>query len=129
MTAVIAPEGPVTLRARRSRRLVPGFGLSLGFSLTYLSLIVLIPLAMVFVKTSGMGWEGIWKAISSPRVAAACKLTFGVSALAAIINAVFGFLIAWVLARYRFPGRGFLDAAVDLPFAVPTAVAGIALTA
>jgi sulfate/thiosulfate transport system permease protein len=84
---------------------------------------------MVFVKTSGMGWEAIWKAVSSPRVIAACKLTFGASALAAIINAVFGFLIAWVLVRYRFPGRGFLDAAVDLPFAMPTAVAGIALTA
>jgi sulfate/thiosulfate transport system permease protein len=126
---VIAPEVSTAERPRRSRRLVPGFGLSLGFSLTYLSLIVLIPLAMVFVKTSGIGWDGIWKAISSPRVLAACKLTFGASALAAIINAVFGFLLAWVLVRYRFPGRGFLDATVDLPFAMPTAVAGIALTA
>jgi sulfate transport system permease protein len=129
MTAAAAPPIAVAGRFRRSRRLVPGFGLSLGVSLTYLSLIVLIPLAMVFVKTSGMGWEAIWKAISSPRVLSACKLTFGASALAAIVNAVFGFLIAWVLVRYRFPGRGFIDAAVDLPFAMPTAVAGIALTA
>jgi sulfate transport system permease protein len=129
MTAAVASPIAPTNRFRRSRRLVPGFGLSLGVSLTYLSLIVLIPLAMVFVKTSGMGWEAIWKAISSPRVLAACKLTFGASALAALVNGVFGFLIAWVLVRYRFPGRGFIDAAVDLPFAMPTAVAGIALTA
>jgi sulfate transport system permease protein len=93
-----------------------------------LSLIVLIPLAMVFVRASGLGWDGFTKAISSPRVIAACKLTFGASALAAAINGVFGFLIAWVITRYRFPGRKFLDAAVDLPFAMPTAVAGIALT-
>jgi sulfate transport system permease protein len=81
------------------------------------------------VKTTGLGWDGFVKAISSPRVIAACKLTFGTSALAAAINAVFGFLLAWVLTRYRFPGRKFLDAAVDLPFAMPTAVAGIALAA
>jgi sulfate/thiosulfate transport system permease protein len=124
-----APAAAPRRTARKARRLVPGFSLSLGFTLTYLSLIVLIPLAMVFVRTSGMGWEGFLKAISSPRVLAACKLTFGASALAAIINAVFGFILAWVLVRYRFPGKRFIDAAVDLPFAMPTAVAGIALAA
>src|SRR5687767_7044307 len=127
--AVLSPAAVSRSRGSANRRLVPGFSLSLGFTLTYLSLVVLIPLAMVFVRTSGMGWEGFLKAVSSPRVIAACKLTFGVSALAAAINAVFGFLLAWVLTRYRFPGRKFLDATVDLPFAMPTAVAGIALAA
>lgn len=102
--------------------------MSLGFTLGYLSLIVLIPLAAVFVKTSGLGFTGVWKVISTPRVLAAFRLTFGLSALAGLLNAAFGFLVAWVLVRYRFPGRKFLDAAVDLPFAMPTAVAGIALT-
>ena len=115
--------------AKRPQRIIPGFGLSLGFTLAYLGLIVLFPLAMVFVKTSGLGWDGFWEIISSPRVLAACRLTFGLSACAAMLNAVFGFIIAWVLVRYDFPGRRFLDAAVDLPFAMPTAVAGIALTA
>ena len=115
--------------AKRPQRIIPGFGLSLGFTLAYLGLIVLFPLAMVFVKTSGLGWDGFWEIISSPRVLAACRLTFGLSACAAMLNAFFGFIIAWVLVRYDFPGRRFLDAAVDLPFAMPTAVAGIALTA
>jgi sulfate transport system permease protein len=112
---------------KRPRRIIPGFGLSLGFTLTYLGLIILFPLAMVFVKASGLGWAGVWGAITAPGVLAACKLTFGASALAALTNSVFGFIIAWVIVRYRFPGRRFLDAAVDLPFAMPTAVAGIAL--
>lgn len=112
---------------KRPSRIIPGFGLSLGFTLSYLGLIVLFPLAMVFVKASTIGWSGVWHAISSPNVIAAGKLTFGASALAALVNAVFGFIIAWVLVRYRFPGRRFLDASVDLPFAMPTAVAGIAL--
>ena len=127
-TAVLTPDVVVAQQKQR-RRLVPGFSLTLGFTITYLSLVVLFPLVMVFVKTSGLGWEGFMKAISSPRVIAACKLTFGASALAAAVNAAFGFVLAWVLVRYRFPGRKFLDAAVDLPFAMPTAVAGIALTA
>lgn len=114
---------------KRPRSILPGFGLSLGFTVAYLGLIVLIPLAMVFVKTSGLGFAGIWKAISTDRVISAFRLTFGLSALAGMINCVCGFLVAWVLVRYRFPGRRFLDAAVDLPFAMPTAVAGIALTA
>ncbi len=115
--------------AKRPRSILPGFGLSLGFTVTYLGLVVLIPLTMVFVKTSGLGFAGIWKAVSTDRVLAAFRLTFGLSALAGAINCVCGFLVAWVLVRYRFPGRRFLDAVVDLPFAMPTAVAGIALTA
>ena len=115
-------------RGGRPRSVLPGFGLSLGFTVTYLGLIVLFPLLMVFVKTSGMGWKGFWAAILTDRVLAACKLTFGLSLMAGLLNGVFGLLIAWVLCRYRFPGRRFLDASVDLPFAMPTAVAGIALT-
>jgi len=113
---------------KRPRSILPGFGLSLGFTLAYLGLIVLFPLLLVFVKASGLGWSGLLHAVSTPRVLAACRLTFGLSALACLLNCVFGLLIAWVLVRYRFPGRGFLDASVDLPFAMPTAVAGIALT-
>lgn len=112
----------------RRRRILPGFGLSLGFTLTYLGLIVLIPLAMVFVRLSGTRLNEIWGLISTPRVLAACRLTFGLSAVAALLNAGIGLMVAWTLTRYRFPGRRFLDAAVDLPFAMPTAVAGIALT-
>ncbi len=113
---------------RRPGSILPGFGLSLGFTLSYLSLIVLLPLSLVFLKTAGMGWNGFWKTICSERVLAAFKLTFGLSLVAGTLNAFFGFLVAWVLVRYRFPGRRLLDAAVDLPFAMPTAVAGIALT-
>ena len=108
---------------------LPGFGLSLGFTLLYLSLIVLIPLSAVFLKTSTMTWPGVLEAVTSPRVVASYRLTFGASLLAALINAVFGLLLAWVLVRYRFPGKRIVDALVDLPFALPTAVAGIALTA
>ncbi|MCW5798369.1 MAG: sulfate ABC transporter permease subunit CysT [Nitrospira sp.] len=108
---------------------LPGFGLTLGFTLFYLSLIVLIPLAGLFVKTSALTWDQFWLAVADPRTVASYQLTFGLSFVAALINAFFGVIIAWVLVRYSFPGRKFVDALVDLPFALPTAVAGIALTA
>jgi sulfate/thiosulfate transport system permease protein len=113
----------------RTHRVLPAFGLSLGFTLTYLSLVVLIPLAAVFLRTSSLSWEAFWQAVSSPRVMASYRLSFGASLLAAAINTVFGFLLAWALVRYRFPGKRIVDALVDLPFALPTAVAGISLTA
>ena len=106
---------------------LPGFGLSLGYTIFYLSLIVLIPLSSVGAKSIGMGWEAFWSAVSNPRVVASYELSFGASLLAATINVVFGLIFAWVLVRYRFPGKGLVDALVDLPFALPTAVAGIAL--
>jgi sulfate transport system permease protein len=112
-----------------NKRVLPGFGLSLGFTLVYLSLIVLIPLSAVFIKTASMTPEQFWQAVASPRVVASYKLTFGASLLAAAINAVFGLLLAWGITRYTFPGRKIIDALIDLPFALPTAVAGIALTA
>lgn len=120
---------PKRRRERLNRRVIPGFGLTMGFTLTYLTLLVLIPLSAVFIRTSGMGWEDFWKAVTSPQVVAAYKVTFGVSFYAALTNALFGFIVAWVLTRYQFPGRKLVDALVDLPFALPTAVAGIALTA
>jgi sulfate/thiosulfate transport system permease protein len=109
--------------------IVPGFGLSLGLTVLALSLIVLIPLAALVLKAAGAGPMVIWEMITSPRVLAALRVSFGISLLAALVNLVFGVLIAWVLVRYEFPGRRFVDAAVDLPFALPTAVAGIALAA
>jgi sulfate transport system permease protein len=114
-TAVLTPD-VVVAQPRQRRRLVPGFSLTLGFTITYLSLIVLFPLVMVFVKTSGLGWEGFVKAISSPRVIAACKLTFGASALAAAVNASLWICPRVGLVRYPFSGPQVLDAAVDLPF-------------
>jgi sulfate transport system permease protein len=108
---------------------IPGFGLALGFTLTYLGLIVLIPLAGLVLKSATLGFGGFWTTVTEPRTFAALRLSFTTSLLAATINAVFGFIIAWVLIRYEFPGRRLLDAFVDLPFALPTAVAGIALTA
>ena len=116
-------------KRRPSRRILPGFGLTMGITVTYLTLLVLIPLSAVFIRSSGMGWDAFWSAITGRQVVASYKVTFGISFLAAATNAVFGFLVAWVLTRYRFPGRRILDALVDLPFALPTAVAGIALTA
>jgi sulfate transport system permease protein len=113
----------------KQRSVIPGFRLTLGYSVLYLSLIVLIPLSATFLKTSTMGWEPFWQAVTSPRVLASYRLTFGMSLLAALVNALFGFLVAWVLVRYTFPMKKFVDALVDLPFALPTAVAGIALTA
>jgi sulfate/thiosulfate transport system permease protein len=115
--------------ARHPRSVLPGFGLSLGFTLTYLSLIVLLPLATVFVRTAGMTWHDFVEAVTSSRVMAAYRLSFGASFAAGLVNTVFGTIVAWVLVRYTFPGRRIVDALVDLPFALPTAVAGIALTA
>ena len=108
---------------------LPGFRLSLGYTIFYLTLIVLIPLSAVVTNTVGMGWEAFWHAVTEPRVVASYQLTFGASLLAAAVNVVFGLIFAWVLVRYRFPGKGLVDALVDLPFALPTAVAGIALAA
>jgi len=116
-------------RTRQRIGILPGFGLSLGITLTYLSTIVLIPVAALFIHASGLGWSGLVEKLSGARVAGAFKVTFGISFIAALVNLVFGTLTAWVLVRYRFPGKRFFDAMVDLPFAMPTAVAGIALTA
>ncbi|ODN67582.1 sulfate ABC transporter permease subunit CysT [Methylophaga muralis] len=113
----------------KSFSVLPGFGLSMGFTLVYLSLIVLIPLSAVFIFTSQLTWAEFWAIVSAPRVVASYKLSFGASLAAAAINAVFGLMLAWVLVRYSFPGKKIVDALVDLPFALPTAVAGIALTA
>jgi sulfate transport system permease protein len=111
------------------RRVLPGFGLSLGFTLVYLSLIVLVPLSATFLRTAGMEWADFWSTITAPRVLASYRLSFGGSLIAGAINAIFGLIVAWVLARYSFPGKRIVDALVDLPFALPTAVAGIALAA
>ena len=116
-------------RAATVPRVLPGFGLSLGFTLAYLSLIVLIPLSAVFIRSSALPLEAFWDAVTAPRVLASYRLSFGMALLAAAINSVFGLLLAWALVRYRFPGKKLVDALVDLPFALPTAVAGIALTA
>ena len=112
----------------RVHRTLPGFGLSVGMTIAYLSLLVLIPLSTIFVKSLGFGWESFWHSATSPRVMASYKVTLLTSLASAVANAVFGLLVAWVLVRYRFPGRKLLDAMIDLPFALPTAVAGIALT-
>jgi sulfate transport system permease protein len=114
---------------RAPKRVLPGFRLTLGFTLFYLALIVLIPLSALVFKTFTLSWEQFVSAVSSPRVIASYQLTFGASFLAALVNAVFGLLVAWVLVRYSFPGKKIIDALVDLPFALPTAVAGISLTA
>jgi sulfate/thiosulfate transport system permease protein len=117
------------LPLRRKPSVMPGYGLTLGYTLTYLSLIVLIPLAGLLLRPVGLGWQGFWNVVSAPRVVAALELSFGAALVAAAVNAVFGGIVAWVLVRYDFPGRRIIDALVDLPFALPTAVAGIALTA
>jgi sulfate transport system permease protein len=114
--------------ALKQRSILPGFGLAMGFTLLYLSLIVLIPLSAVFLKSATVGWERFWQTVTDPRVLASYRLTFGASLIGATINAFFGLLVAWVLVRYSFPGKRIVDALVDLPFALPTAVAGIALT-
>jgi sulfate transport system permease protein len=113
---------------RRKHGVLPGFGLALGFTVFYLTLVVLLPLSTLFWKSADLGWSGIWAAVSAPRVVASYKLTFGASLAAAAVNGVFGLIVTWVLVRYRFPGRRLMDALVDLPFALPTAVAGITLT-
>jgi sulfate transport system permease protein len=112
----------------KRRSVIPGFGLAMGFTVFYLCLIVLIPLSAAFVGTAGMSWPEFLDAVTAPRVLASYRLTLGASLAGAIANAFFGLLVAWVLSRYRFPGRRIVDALVDLPFALPTAVAGIALT-
>lgn len=113
----------------KQHSVLPGFNLALGFTLLYLSLIVLIPLSAAFIRTASLSWAEFWNIVTTPRVLASYRLTFGASFAAALVNAVFGLLVAWVLVRYRFPGKKLVDALVDLPFALPTAVAGIALTA
>ena len=118
----------MTLSSWRKSSVLPGFGLTLGFSIFYLSLLVLIPLSGLFWKTATLTWDDFWLTVTAPRVMASYRLSFGAAFIGAVINAVFGFLVAWVLVRYRFPGKRFIDALVDLPFALPTAVAGIALT-
>ena len=123
MRTFIQPRGP------KAARVLPGFNITLGFTLTYLSLIVLIPLSALIFKTFALSWPEFWAAVSSPRVVASYRLTFGASLIAALINVIFGLLIAWILVRYNFVGKRIVDALVDLPFALPTAVAGISLTA
>lgn len=112
----------------KTKGVLPGFSLTLGFTILYLSLIVLIPLSATFLKSAGLGWDGFWATITQPRVLASYRLTFGAALAGAGINSVFGLLVAWVLVRYEFFGKKVVDALVDLPFALPTAVAGIALS-
>lgn len=112
----------------KKHSILPGFGLSLGFTMLYVSLLVLLPLSMIFVNTASMSWSDFWSTVTEPRVIASYKLSFGAAFFAAGINMIFGVLIAWVLVRYSFPGKRIIDGLVDLPFALPTAVAGIALT-
>ena len=129
----LAPAAPRVVshrsRWRRPPSVLPGFGLTLGYTLFYLSVLVLIPLSSVVLKTTTMSWARFWATITDPRVVASYQLTFGASLAGALVNAVFGFVVAWTLVRYPLPGRKVLDALVDLPFALPTAVSGIALTA
>jgi len=132
MTAAVlsASPGSPGLRLKRpARRVLPGFNLTLGYTLFYLSLIVLIPLSALLFKTFTLTWAEFWTAVASPRVLASYRLTFGASFLAALFNVFAGLLLAWVLVRYSFPGKKIIDALIDLPFALPTAVAGISLTA
>jgi len=125
--ATAATARPPAVRRFRPG-VIPGFGLTLGLTLTYLSLIVLIPLSALFLRTFELTWDEFWAKVTSPRALAAFRLSFGAALVAALVNAVFGLLVAWVLVRYRFPLKRLVDAFVDLPFALPTAVAGIALT-
>ena len=130
MSAVLAAPTTAPVAARGAPfRVMPGFRLSLGFTIFYLALIVLIPLSAIFLKTFTMTWEGFIAAVTSDRVMASYRLTFGASLIGAFINVIFGGIVAWVLVRYEFPGKRIVDALVDLPFALPTAVAGITLTA
>ena len=126
MTVSLA--APVIPAKKTAFRVLPGFRLSLGFTLFYLTLIVLIPLSAIFLKTFTMSWADFVAVVTSPRVVASYRLTFGASLLAALLNVLFGGIVSWVLVRYQFPGKRIIDALVDLPFALPTAVAGIALT-
>ncbi len=115
--------------ASHKRRIIPGFGLTFGYTVLYLSLVVLIPLSALFLKAASVSWAQFWAAVSAPRAVAAYQLTFTASFIAAVVNGVFGFIVAWTLVRYRFPGKRILDAVIDLPFALPTAVSGISLAA
>ena len=125
-----ARRGPAASAGQRGEfRLLPGFGLTMGYTLVYVSLIVLIPLSATFLRSAQLGPQQFWQVVTAPRVLASLRLSFGAALIAAAINAVFGFIIAWALTRQRFPGRRLFDAIIDLPFALPTAVAGIALTA
>ncbi|MGE5384775.1 MAG: sulfate ABC transporter permease subunit CysT [Betaproteobacteria bacterium] len=126
-TTLAAPEAPTAPRSARSMRVLPGLGLGLGYSLVYLSLIVLIPLGALVLKSSELGLAQIIDIATGERALASIRVTFGASLVAAAINAVFGLVVAWMLVRYDFPGRRFIDSLVDLPFALPTAVAGIVL--
>jgi sulfate/thiosulfate transport system permease protein len=126
---LILPIKEYLIKSIKARRTIPGFKLSLGYTIFYLSLIVLIPLSMLILRTTSLTFAEFWETVTAPRTLAAYRLTFGAAFVAAFINAIFGFLIAWVLARYDFFGKKIIDAMVDLPFALPTAVAGIALTA
>ena len=123
------PATAAILRKNRARPVLPGFGLTLGYTMVYLSLLVLIPLSAVLLRSLGLGPGHFWAVVTAPRVVASLRLSFGASLIAASINVVFGLLVAWVLVRYTFPFKRLVDAMVDLPFALPTAVAGIALTA
>jgi sulfate transport system permease protein len=117
------------LKTERRRSVIPGFGLTMGYTIAYLSLVALIPLSTIVLKTSTMGWDRFWQVVLSPRVLAAYRLSIGASMAGATVNSIFGVIVAWALVRYRFPLRGLIDALVDLPFALPTSVAGITLTA
>jgi sulfate transport system permease protein len=128
-TSVAAGELNGPTPRRLPRRVLPGFGLTLGYTMVYLSLLVLIPLSAVFIRSLGLGWGHFWEVVTAPRVVASLQLSFGASLIAALINVFFGLIVAWVLVRYAFPFKRLVDAIVDLPFALPTAVAGIALTA
>lgn len=127
MSATAVSASPPVARGIRQFGVLPGFGLTMGYAVLYLSILVLIPLATLPIQSIGLGWEGFWSVVTEPRVVASYKLTFGASLIAAVINAAFGLVVAWILVRYDFPGRKLVDALVDLPFALPTAVAGIAL--
>ena len=127
-SALSSATAPVS-RSGGTRRVLPGFNLTLGYTLFYLCLIVLIPLSALVFKTFTLTWDQFWVAVTAPRVMASYRLTFGASLIAALVNLIFGLLVAWVLVRYKFPGKKIVDALVDLPFALPTAVAGISLTA
>jgi sulfate/thiosulfate transport system permease protein len=125
----VAGAGSAAVSNRTRNAVIPGFGLTMGITLTWLSLLVLIPLAGLFLKSATIGWDQFWATVSNDRVVASLRLSFVASFAAAVVNAIFGFIVAWVLVRYEFPGRRVVDAIVDIPFALPTAVAGIALTA
>lgn len=128
-SAHLLPRAAGVSERRKQPRVIPGFGLTMGYTVTYLSLIALIPLSTIFLKTAGMGWAQFWMAVASPRVLAAYRMSIGASLAGAILNVVFGLAVAWSLVRYEFPAKGALDALVDIPFALPTSVAGITLTA